>query len=230
MSKSLRKLCVCVPGQFAYTLCYLIEKHQGSSDMSTIEVYARYVLTYWFGENENDMDMWFHNGERYDIDITRRFEHVLRICSSPGQLQQWARSLEGFLAYIVVTDQFSRHIRRGTPGAYAQDYLARDMVYQYLPHYIDRLHGYELMFATMPLQHSEDLEDQFYGVRILSTRYRKSIPRQESEIIRLALEHHIGHLRVIAMFGRFPKRNHTLRRPTTPEEQRYINDSKQVPY
>ena len=64
----------------------------------------------------------------------------------------------------------------------------------------------KLMFALMPLQHSEDIKDQIKGVKILKTLIKYENDKKELNILNEALKHREGHLKVIKMFGRFEKK------------------------
>lgn len=199
-----------------------------SIDTFTLNNVINDILQFWFGIN--DIDKWFKYGSTYDSVIKQRFKTILELCIDTDQEKRWAETQRGFLAYIIVTDQFSRHIFRGTPRAYSQDKLALHMVKKYLSKYVQHLHGYELMFALMPFQHSEQLPYQMLGIQILSIIFQRPMPLQEREILQSMLRHHLGHLNVITMFTRFPKRNTILNRNTTIEEQLYIESSNELPY
>ena len=81
------------------------------------------------------------------------------------------------------------------------------------------------MFLLLPLQHSESLTHQKYGIQYLYQMFRnkkiKSI--QELKDLNVTLYHQLEHYEVIKKFGRFPKRNSILKRKSTPEEIKYIN-------
>ena len=87
------------------------------------------------------------------------------------------------------------------------------------------------MFALMPLQHSENIKDQIKGVKILKTLIKYERDKKELDILNEALKHQEGHLKVIKMFGRFPKRNQYISgRETTIKEDEYIRISSHLPY
>jgi uncharacterized protein (DUF924 family) len=55
-----------------------------------------------------------------DSDVTERFPLLLERAAR-GELDNWSRSARSRLALIIVLDQFSRTIHRGTVQAFAQD-------------------------------------------------------------------------------------------------------------
>jgi uncharacterized protein (DUF924 family) len=54
------------------------------------------------------------------VDGTERFGEVLEQARG-GELDHWAETARERLARIVVLDQFSRNVYRGSPLSYAQD-------------------------------------------------------------------------------------------------------------
>src|SRR5262245_31924182 len=90
------------------------------------------VLDFWFPipaprdhvQMVARQEWWFRGGA--DAQILERFvplfERVTR-----GELDRWAKHPNLRLAMIVVLDQFSRTIHRGTALAYAQDAKARKL-------------------------------------------------------------------------------------------------------
>ena len=87
------------------------------------------VLSYWFPEGIDDADpetrrrqgqRWMGAVPEVDREITERFADVLERARR-GELDHWAQTPRGRLALIVVLDQFSRHVYRGSPLSYAQD-------------------------------------------------------------------------------------------------------------
>ncbi len=87
------------------------------------------VLSYWFPEGIDDADpetrrrqmaRWMGGVAEVDREITERFGETLGQARR-GELDHWADTPQGRLALIVVLDQFSRHVYRGSPLSYAQD-------------------------------------------------------------------------------------------------------------
>ena len=81
------------------------------------------VLSYWFPEDIDNADpetlrrqgkRWMHGGPEVDREITERFGEVLERARR-GELDHWAQTPRGRLALIIVLDQFSRNVYRGSP-------------------------------------------------------------------------------------------------------------------
>ncbi|HEB83002.1 MAG TPA: DUF924 domain-containing protein, partial [Gammaproteobacteria bacterium] len=128
----------------------------------------------------------------------------------------------GRLALIILLDQFSRHIHRGTPQAFAQDEKAQALCIDGMGAGDDmRCHSVERSFFYLPLQHAEDIEKQALSVRAY-TRLLEDVPEEYRRPFAMNLEYAKQHQYVIEKFGRFPELNEILNRQSTPEELAFI--------
>lgn len=91
----------------------------------------------------------------FDDQVRRRFAPLLRQAAR-GERWSWHARSRGRLAEILVLDQFSRNIHRGTPAAFAQDavtlVLAQEAV---ADDALAVLPPDERGFVLMPFMHSE---------------------------------------------------------------------------
>jgi uncharacterized protein (DUF924 family) len=137
----------------------------------------------------------------------------------------------GLLARIILTDQFPRCIWRGRAEAFQYDHVARGLSRLILEKGWDKREFFyvERIFIYLPLEHSEDLEDQRGCLGLMRaaaddaswwTRWRHS----RSVSLKMAEDH----FHVIERFGRFPYRNKVLGRESTPEEVEWLQ-SKDLP-
>jgi uncharacterized protein (DUF924 family) len=189
------------------------------------------VLSYWFPEDDifdadqeqfgRQMQWWFQGGPEVDRQITERFAQVLEQARR-GELDHWADTPRGRLALIVVLDQFSRNVYRGSALSYAQDEKALELAVEGIDAEMDReLSPMERIFFWMPLGHSEDLALHERIVRNQEEGTANAPPH-----LRAMAEFGISQARaardVIARFGRHPHRNEILGRTSTPEELEYL--------
>ena len=131
------------------------------------------VLSYWFPEGINNADLetlrrqgqrWMGGATEVDREITERFGGVLEQARR-GELDHWADTPRGRLALIIVLDQFSRHVYRGSPLSYSQDEKALRLAVEGIDLEMDRELGVmERMFFWLPLGHSEVLALHERGV------------------------------------------------------------------
>src|SRR5215217_5910624 len=177
------------------------------------------VLSYWFPEDDifdadqetfgRQMQWWFAGGPEVDREISQRFTDVLEQARR-GELDHWADTPRGRLALIVVLDQFSRNVYRGSPLSYSQDEKALELAVEGIEAGMDReLTPMERIFFWMPLGHSED-----------PTHQERIVHHQEEEAANAP-----PHLRAMAEFGislAKGARNEILGRASTPEELEYL--------
>lgn len=169
------------------------------------------VLDFWF--REIDSQLWFASSDELDERIRNRFLELHgRIARSDARELTGARSL---LAAIIVMDQFSRNMFRGTPRAFATDPLARRLAEQVTAHGYDlAMTPAERYFVYLPFEHSEDREHQAVAVRLIEQLGDESWTRYARM-----------HQEAIKRFGRFPHRNRILGRTSTDDEVAFLAGS-----
>lgn len=190
------------------------------------------ILEFWFGTFPNawtgdasKLDMWFKNGPDYDSEIFSRFgSDYFRAID--GELDSWAESPRGRLALIILLDQFSRHIHRGSAEAFAQDEKSQQLCIEGISAGDDQnLHPVERSFFYLPLEHAEDLERQNLAIEAYS-QLIQDVPEQYRQPFESALEWAQKHHYVIERFGRFPELNEILGRESTDEELAFLKEGK----
>jgi uncharacterized protein (DUF924 family) len=186
------------------------------------------VLTFWFPWEfgidpsiiPRAVGWWFRGGA--DQAIVERFTPLMEQART-GALDDWSSSARSRLALILVLDQFSRSIYRGTRDAYAQDPKAIALTLEGLEngHYAELKTPWEKTFFMLPLGHSEQLEHLDRAVQLTQV-----LAEQGPGPLRRFLDHSVsqarGHRDVIARFGRQPHRNAILGRQSTAEEIAYL--------
>jgi len=127
------------------------------------EYTPRDVLNFWFGEiNEHGLtveyrsDLWWGGGDETDALIKAEFEPLVdEIIAS--EHDDWLETAEGRLATIIVLDQFTRNVFRGTPRAFAYDLKAQQICLKGIEMGQDQeLQLHPRVFFYLPLEHSED--------------------------------------------------------------------------
>lgn len=188
------------------------------------------ILDFWLGRieetlipTENRARIWFGEDEALDRLITEKFNHDLMLAES-GQYSEWTTSPRGQLALIIILDQFSRHIYRGSPKAFAYDQQALAICLDGLNKNSDhKLSLIERVFYYFPLLHSEDIAMQELSVKSYRMLFELSL-NETRVIFDSFLKFAQHHLSVVRQFGRFPQRNQVLRRHVTVEEQTFLNE------
>ncbi len=168
------------------------------------------VLDFWF--RDIDSQLWFDSSDDFDERIRQGFlelhAHVARVDAAE---LAGARTL---LAAIIVMDQFSRNMFRGTARAFATDSAARRLAERLIADRLDLVMTLaERYFVYLPFEHSEDREHQALAVRLIE-------PLGDASWTRFARMHQA----IITRFGRFPHRNRVLGRTCTDDEVAFLAD------
>jgi uncharacterized protein (DUF924 family) len=159
---------------------------------------------------------------RYDTEISERFGGEVLEQARKGELDHWAETPRGRLALIIVLEQFSRNVYRGSPLSYAQDEKALELAVEGIDSGMDReLSPMERIFFWMPLGHSEDLALQERVVRHQEEEAVNAPPHLKA-MAEFGISQAKAARDVIARFGRHPHRNEILGRDSTPEELEYL--------
>ena len=173
------------------------------------------VLQFWFDDIEHSM--WFKKNPEFDRDLEERFGQLLTLACD-DQLDSWCETSRGRLALIVVLDQFSRNIHRGTSHCFDGDAKALRLTVSGIDDGSDQeLSLEQRSFFYLPLRHAEDLEMQKLG--LVKTRELNDAGYGSDKYA-------LNHLDIVERFGRFPHRNVALGRPNTDEEDEYLKDGK----
>ncbi len=168
------------------------------------------VLDFWFGPGMTEK--WFVKDPAFDTEVRRRLG-ALHEAAAAGGFGGWRNGAEGCLALIVLLDQVPRNLFRGQARAFATDAAARELTGHALARGFDAaLTQDQRGFLYLPLEHSELLEDQDLSLRLTAAL-------DESPGWHLWA---LPHRDIIARFGRFPHRNAALGRPSTPEEEAFL--------
>lgn len=195
---------------------------------------ANDLLLFWFGPRpytavrvQQHVRLWFGAADAPEItpqtdEMIRDRYGALTDQASNGALTDWESSARRRLALIVVLDQFSRNIYRGSARAYAQDLRALQLTVSGMQVGADAtLDPVERLFFYMPLMHAESPEVQEESVAAFRRLMEESADEVRSTF-EASVRSAIKHRQVIERFGRFPSRNIVLGRDSTPDEMDWL--------
>lgn len=208
--------------------------HSATPEAVTAEVATpEAVLNFWFGACPPEdgpalglQGQWFTKSDAFDARIRARFGATIEAALA-GQLDGWAQLPLGWLALVVVLDQFTRNVFRGQARSFAGDAQARALVRAGLAQQWDQqIACMARPFVLLPLEHAEDLALQDESVArfsaLLADARAAGAPEAVLRTLAGNLDYAERHQVVIRRFGRFPHRNAMLGRTSTAEEQDYL--------
>ena len=167
------------------------------------------VLDFWFKELTPQQH--FEKNADLDATITARFKEVHRQIAA-GEMNAWRQTIHGRLAEIIVLDQFSRNMFRGTPASFAYDSLALILAQEALKQTdLSLLSVEEKAFLYLPFMHSESAKIHEVAVTLFSEAGLEN-----------NLDFEQRHFEIIKQFGRYPHRNEILGRISTPAEMEFL--------
>ena len=167
------------------------------------------ILDFWF--EDCDRKDWFKKDEYFDNQIKNSFSDLIEDALL-RYFNHWQKSLEGSLALILLTDQFTRNVFRGTPRSFSGDKLALETCLHCLRTFdISQEESKRSHFVLIPLMHSESLKLQ-----------EMSLPLFRAHTSEKVYQYALKHKNIIARFGRFPHRNVILGRTSTKSEIQFL--------
>ncbi|MFT5708888.1 MAG: hypothetical protein ACI9ES_003195 [Oceanospirillaceae bacterium] len=167
------------------------------------------VLKFWF--EELTPPQWWKKDPQLDIVIKEKFFDLYEQ-ACVGELYQWRASGEGRLAEIIILDQFSRNMFRGSAQAFATDAMALILSQEAIRAGQDvALSDDQRNFLYMPFMHSESV-----AMHKLAKKLFESVTSQSS------VESAKQHYAIIKRFGRYPHRNQLLWRESSEEEMDFL--------
>jgi uncharacterized protein (DUF924 family) len=154
---------------------------------------------------------WFTKDAAFDGQLSVRFRRALAEARR-GAFDHWAETSEGALALIIMLDQFSRNIHRGSPLMFAADARALALAKRSVARgFHQGFPAPQRMWFFMPYEHAEDLDAQWRCVALFESTGL-------SDMVYYARMHRD----IIQRFGRFPHRNPVLGRRSSAEEIAFL--------
>ena len=191
---------------------------------------AQDVLDFWFGDltggfsSDATRTGWFTVDSERDAQIERRFGMLLEQAAAGG-LSAWQDSAASTLALIIVCDQFSRQIHRGSARAFATDDRALSCARALVEDGADLNMPFDhRVFVYLPFEHSESRVDQSASVGLFSA-LRDDTPAGQRHLTGTFLQHAHQHRDIVRRFGRFPHRNVALGRTSSSAETEFLRNA-----
>lgn len=197
------------------------------------------VIGFWFGQEwysggldsadyeSQRIKMWFMGGAEVDRE-SMPFVPLIRAAGQGKLTDAVWEDRDGLVARLVLLDQLTRNVFRGSAEAFAYDGEAQRVATRLIDESSARpasLPWPASLFCATCLMHSEDLALHERTAIFLREHVRLS----QNSILSKSLESSLPeHTAVIRRFGRYPHRNGMFGRKTTTEEQEWL-DSDECP-
>ncbi|PRP89727.1 leucine-rich repeat, ribonuclease inhibitor subtype [Planoprotostelium fungivorum] len=182
--------------------------------------HIRDILDYWYQGKPLDgpfQKIWFNATPQQDEEMKMSPDPF----GSNLKMNSWIEAERGELALVILLDQLSRNMFRGTSKMFASDSAALEVSKRVIERGMQGYHPSEWMFFCISLQHSENVED----VRRSDEEFKKmviSLEKKTAKRYRPLLGSSKAHLEMIEKFGRYLHRDFLLGRPSTNEEMEYL--------
>ncbi|WP_299007749.1 DUF924 family protein [uncultured Shewanella sp.] len=193
---------------------------------------ANTILSYWFYDNyrldilrkliTKQKPWWFNSTSQIDDEIIEKFSSMLDM-ENDGKYDDWIYCKHKNLAYIILFDQFPRHMFRNKAEAFSFDKKALYACMCGLNNGFDKhLNTFQKYFFYLPLMHSENK----YIQMLSKVYYDKLIsgflfPPKAKQFVRKFV---YRHKEIIDRFGRYPHRNEALGRLSSAEELAFLKE------
>jgi uncharacterized protein (DUF924 family) len=169
------------------------------------------ILEFWF--EEIAPSQWWTKDAEFDQLVVDRFS-AIHSRATRCELFEWRKSAEGRLAEVIVLDQFSRNMFRGSAQCFAYDPLALVLSQEAISQGADNdLDSSQRPFLYMPLMHSESIEVHDVALDLFARKCSQD-----------KLKFEIRHRDIIQRFHRYPYRNEILGRESTEDELRFLKE------
>jgi uncharacterized protein (DUF924 family) len=184
---------------------------------------ATKILTYWFGKEVNNFNLpsfWFEKKQETDDYINQHFKEDFKSLVK-GEFDDWKQTPDGALASIILVDQFTRNMFRGTSESFKYDQIALDIATESVENGFDqKLQPIQRLFMYLPFEHSEKKENQIKSLKL----FQSLKDEMKHPIYDKLFDFAQKHADVIEKMGRYPHRNKILGRESTKEEIEFLKD------
>ena len=165
------------------------------------------VMKYWFGEDlaslktdpyQPRFQLWYSSG--IDEELRTKFGEVLKKAEN-DELNDWKGVADGEMALIILMDQFSRNIYRGSADSFKNDAKALELAKNIIdnPAKHDQYSTFEKKFIYMPLMHSEDVAMQKLCVKKIE-ELEKTVADSHKGAIAMNLKYGREHCEIVEKY------------------------------
>ena len=186
--------------------------------------------------------LWYGGGPEYDK-LCHPFGSLVRQAGGDELVDEpWQSTVDGVIAQLVLCDQLSRNIFRGTSEAFAYDQASlqhsRTLTATILggtlagaaasPTLTGEVYPPFLASTVTALMHSEQVQDHENALSLLDFA-QESTPESLTDFWKQVRSMEEEHKSVVDRFGRYPHRNLAKGRESTAQEEAWLADVENLP-
>lgn len=141
------------------------------------------------------------------------------------ELDDWTSSPEGSVALVVLLDQFSRNLFRGSPDAFTADAKAWNTTTKAIARDFDKkVTIIQASAFYLPLMHQESIISLIAARGLFEALKARCVEEEEHKWVDIGIAAAGRHLSQLLRFGRYPTRNALLGRENTAEEEKFLKE------
>lgn len=200
-------------------------------DIETIYYELNNLYREWFYvlPKKHNVLFWFRKDAKKCDKFLKSYENLLITLASDCSFRIfiWIHAtIRQRIAMIILFDQIPRHIYRGSRFMYDFDDISLQIAKRIN---FNNLNEREMVFAIMPFEHSENLNDHRTGIKIL-LQYKQN--HFETNLIAKTIKQFRKHTDVLKRFGEYPKRrfDHGEKLKDMPEKIKEYVENSSHPY
>lgn len=179
------------------------------------------VLRFWFDRPPTE---WIVAPAGLDEQLKSEFVNLIEQAGS-NELDSWALEAEGSVALVVLLDQFSRNVFRGSADAFRNDSKAYEIATKAIARGFDeKVSVLQASAFYMPLMHHESLISSIAASCLFQRLHARCVSEEEHKWVGLGVLAAERHMSQLERFGRYPTRNVVLGRKNTEAEEEFLRE------
>ncbi|KZZ99512.1 hypothetical protein AAL_02084 [Moelleriella libera RCEF 2490] len=188
--------------------------------MTSLDV--RRVLDFWFNRPPIE---WIVAPKGLDAQLKSDFGDLV-IAARANTLDHWAEGTpEGSLALVVLLDQFSRNLFRGSPDAWSADAKACEVASRAVARDFDKqVSVIQASAFYLPLMQQESLVALIAARSLFEALKGRCSSDEEHKWVDMGIAAARRHVGQLQRFGRYPTRNAVLGRQNTQAEDEFLKE------
>ncbi|KAI0468720.1 DUF924-domain-containing protein [Xylaria cf. heliscus] len=181
------------------------------------------IISFWFNRNPIE---WIVAPKGLDEQLKSEFGDLV-LKARESELDDWVAEPESSLALVVLLDQFSRNLFRGTVEAFSADAKACDTATKAVARDFDKqVTVIQASAFYMALLQQETLISVVAARSLFEALKARCVSAGEHEWVDMAIAASNRHLLQLDKFGRYPTRNAVLGRVNTQAEEEFLKEHK----